>query len=92
MYKIVYLPTGEEVYIPTNDHGNPMTIKQVRRLIRSVKGYTVRHIPTNGIYFTTEGEFQDTHPNYNEEFCAKMGRVKILKSDIRVWRQHNESE
>ncbi len=85
MYKLVYLPTGEEVIKPLNDRGNEMTIKQVRRYLRSDKSYPVRYWDKE-IYFTTEGEFRDNHPNYNKEFCAKMGRAKIPKTDIRVVR------
>ena len=86
VYKIVYLPTGEEVIRPCNSHGNEMTIKQARRYLRSDKSYTVRHLPTNEIYFTTEPEFQDTHPFYNEGFCKQVGRVKIPKEGIRIVR------
>jgi hypothetical protein len=85
MYKIVYLPTGEEITKPINNHANLMTIKQVRRYLRSNKSYPVRYRDKE-IYFTDEGEFQDTHPNYNKEFCDKMGRVKISKDLIRVIR------
>jgi hypothetical protein len=85
MYKIIYLPTGEEVTIPYNDHGNSMTIKQLRRFLRTDKAYPVRYHDKE-IYFTTEGEFQDTHPNYNRELCVKLGRTKICKNDLRVRR------
>ena len=85
MYKIVYIPTGEEVIKPCNSNGRQMTIKGVRRLLRNSKSYTVRYKDLE-IYFTFEGEFQDTHPNYNAKFCAQMGRVKISKTDLRVVR------
>jgi len=86
MYKIIYLPTGEEVNKPMNIRGNIMTIKAARRYLRSDKSYTVRHVMGNQIYFTTEGEFRDNHPNYNEEFCKKVGRIKIDKSLIKIIR------
>jgi hypothetical protein len=85
MYKIIYLPTGEEVTKPTNDHANLMTIKQIRRYLRSDKSYPVRYF-SKEIYFTTEGEFRDNHPNYNKDFCEKMGRSKIEKDQLRVVR------
>ena len=86
MYKIYYLLTGEEIVRPCNSRGNEMTIKQARRYLRSDKSYTVRHLPTDEIYFTTEPEFQDTHPLYNEGFCKLVGRVKIPKEGIRIVR------
>ena len=86
MYKIVYLPTGEEVTKPCNWRGGrEMTIRQVRRFLRTDKAYPVRYCDKE-IYFTGEGEFQDTNPNYSAAFCAGMGRTKIPKSDLRVAR------
>jgi len=87
MYKIIYVPTGEEVVKPCNYRrgGKEMTIRQLRRFLRTDKAYLVRYHDKE-IYFTREPEFQDTHPLYNKEFCERMGRVKILKSDIKVVR------
>lgn len=90
MYKIIYVPTGEEVVIPQNDHGNPMTIKQLRRFLRSDKSYPVRYYDKE-IYFTREGEFQDTNPNFNPILCQRMGRSKIPKGSLLIVRIPNGS-
>ena len=90
MYQIIYVTTGEEVTKPTNRHGNEMTIKAARRYLRSDKSYTVRHIPSGEIYFTTEPEFQDTNPAYNKKLCEQLGRVKIPKNTILIQRVEHE--
>lgn len=92
MYKVLNLMTGEEVQKPFNKRGNYMTIKQARRFLKSGKAYVVRDTRHNygdiNMYFTSEPEYQDTHPNYNAEFTQYMGKVKIplyLISIVRVY-------
>ena len=89
MYKVLNLLTGEEIQKPFNVKGNYMSIKQARRFLKSGKAYVVRDtFYNNMLYFTTEPEYQDTHPLYNEAFTKQMGKIKVplyLVSIMRVY-------